>query len=144
MNSLFVMFKVGNADYVIPASSVLELESFTTATEVPGAPRRICAGFSTSRAGRAGHRSSHTLWPFLSRAHHRHPRRRRSGRVAGGRSVVDARAKSSRSPATAFRPPPDVIAEQTQGFVQAIARSRKAVGDVARFSKSHRRGVDPC
>jgi purine-binding chemotaxis protein CheW len=35
---LYVVFKVGETDYALPAESVLQMESFTGATRVPGAP----------------------------------------------------------------------------------------------------------
>jgi len=35
---LHVVFKVGDAEYVVSAESVLYMESFTGATYVPGAP----------------------------------------------------------------------------------------------------------
>ena len=35
--SLHVLFKVGDADYVVPASAVVHMDSFTGATPVPGA-----------------------------------------------------------------------------------------------------------
>ena len=36
MSTLHVTFRVGNAIYAIPASEVLHLESYETATHVPG------------------------------------------------------------------------------------------------------------
>jgi purine-binding chemotaxis protein CheW len=38
MIALHVVFKVGGAEYVLPASDVLQMESFEGATPVPGAP----------------------------------------------------------------------------------------------------------
>jgi purine-binding chemotaxis protein CheW len=38
MSVLHVIFKVGGAEYVLPASDVLQMESFVGATPVPGAP----------------------------------------------------------------------------------------------------------
>ena len=38
MPPLHVAFRVGSAEYAIPAVEVLHLESFETATHVPGAP----------------------------------------------------------------------------------------------------------
>jgi purine-binding chemotaxis protein CheW len=38
MSVLHVIFRVGSAEYVLPASDVLQMESFTGATPVPGAP----------------------------------------------------------------------------------------------------------
>jgi purine-binding chemotaxis protein CheW len=36
--SLHVVFKVGDGEYALPASEVLQMESFTGANRVPGAP----------------------------------------------------------------------------------------------------------
>jgi purine-binding chemotaxis protein CheW len=41
MTELFVVFKVDGAEYAVPAAQVLQLESFTGATPVPGAPRHV-------------------------------------------------------------------------------------------------------
>jgi purine-binding chemotaxis protein CheW len=38
MSVLHVIFRVGGAEYVLPASDVLQMESFFGATPVPGAP----------------------------------------------------------------------------------------------------------
>ena len=38
MSELHVLFKVAGAEYVLPAADVLQMESFTGATQVPGAP----------------------------------------------------------------------------------------------------------
>jgi purine-binding chemotaxis protein CheW len=37
MSVLYVIFRVGTAEYVLPASDVLQMESFSGATAVPGA-----------------------------------------------------------------------------------------------------------
>src|SRR4051812_18108756 len=39
--SLHVTFRVGNASYAVPAAEVLHLESYETATHVPGAPTYV-------------------------------------------------------------------------------------------------------
>ena len=41
MNDLHVLFKVADAEYAIPASEVLHMESFDGATRVPGAPAYV-------------------------------------------------------------------------------------------------------
>lgn len=41
--TLYVVFRVGDVDYALPASTVLQMESFTGATTVPGA-RPFVAG----------------------------------------------------------------------------------------------------
>jgi len=40
-NELHVAFRVGAADYAVPASQVLHLESFDTATPIPGTPSYV-------------------------------------------------------------------------------------------------------
>jgi purine-binding chemotaxis protein CheW len=41
MSTLHVVFKVAGAEYAIPASEVLQMESYTGATPVPGAPAHV-------------------------------------------------------------------------------------------------------
>jgi purine-binding chemotaxis protein CheW len=38
MSALYIVFRVGDAEYVLPADEVVQLESFSSATPVPGAP----------------------------------------------------------------------------------------------------------
>jgi purine-binding chemotaxis protein CheW len=41
MSALFVVFTVGGADYILPASDVLQMETFSGATPVPGAAPHV-------------------------------------------------------------------------------------------------------
>ncbi len=41
MNALHVLFKVAAVDYAMPAADVLQMESFTSATRVPGTPSYV-------------------------------------------------------------------------------------------------------
>ena len=41
MSVLHVVFKVDGAEYALPAADVLQMESFTGATPVPGAPSHV-------------------------------------------------------------------------------------------------------
>jgi purine-binding chemotaxis protein CheW len=135
MNSLFVMFKVGNADYVIPASSVLELESFTTATEVPGAPPYL-RGLLNVRGRVVPAIDLRTRFGLSSREPTIDTRvvvGQVGSRVVG--LVVDAAREVVSLPSEAFRAPPDVIAEQTQGFVQSIAEAGRRLVMLLDFPK---------
>jgi purine-binding chemotaxis protein CheW len=135
MNSLFVMFRVGNADYVIPASAVLELESFTGATDVPGAPPYL-RGLLNVR-GRVvpviDLRARFGLAPAEATIDTRVVVGQVGTRVVG--LVVDAAREVVTLPSTAFRPPPAVIAEQTQGFVQSIAEAGQRLVMLLDFPK---------
>ena len=135
MNALFVMFKVGSADYVIPASSVLELESFSGATEVPGAPpylrgilnvrgRVVPAIDLRIRFGLASVEPSIDTRVVVGQV---------GTRVVG--LVVDSAREVVSLANDAFRPPPQVIAEQTQGFVHSIAEAGKRLVMLLDFPK---------
>jgi purine-binding chemotaxis protein CheW len=135
MSALFVMFKVGNADYVIPASSVLELESFTGATEVPGAPSFL-RGLLNIR-GRVVPAIDLRTRFGLARTEPTIDTRVVVGqigtRVVG--LVVDAAREVVSLSSEAFRPPPEIIVEQTQGFVQAIAEAGQRLVMLLDFPK---------
>jgi purine-binding chemotaxis protein CheW len=135
MKALFVMFRVGNADYVMPASSVLELESFTGATQVPGAPPYL-RGLLNVR-GRVvpaiDLRARFGLPPIEPSIDTRIVVGRVEGRIVG--LVVDSAREVVALGSDAFHPPPDVIAEQTQGFVQSIAESGQRLLMLLDFSK---------
>ena len=121
--TLHVVFKVGDADYVLPAADVLQMESFTTATQIPGAAAHI-AGLVQIR-GRVvpviDLRARFGL-PSISRT--------LDSRVivvqTGERQVgllADSAREVLRIEEAAFGPPPEVIMTQSEGFVRSIARA---------------------
>src|SRR5688572_24530296 len=120
---LHVHFRVGEADYVLSAAAVLQTESFTGATEVPG-----CAPYVAGLVQIRGR-----VIPVIDlRARFGLPpvERTLDSRVivvaAGTRHVgllADSARQVLRIEADAFQPPPDLIREQSQGFVDSVARS---------------------
>jgi purine-binding chemotaxis protein CheW len=123
MNVLHVLFRVGETDYVLPAADVIQMESFTGATEVPGCAPHV-AGHVQIR-GR--------VIPVIDL-------RKRFGLppvdrtldsrvivVADGNRHVGLLADSARQVVRideqTFQEPPDVIREQSRGFVNSIARA---------------------
>jgi purine-binding chemotaxis protein CheW len=123
--SLHVTFRVGQADYVIPADQVLHLESYEAATPIPGAPPHV-AGIVQVRGrivpvvdlrGRFG------LPPIA------HSIDRRVIVVQAGTRVVGLLADSARDvlriEAASFERPPEVIEQQSAGFVKAVATIAK-------------------
>ncbi len=119
---LHVLFRVGDAEYVLPAAGVVQMESFTGATRVPGAPRHV-AGVVQLR-GRVlpvvDLRARFGLPPaerdldarvIVVRDGDRHV----ALLADRARDVVDIRDD-------AFRPPPEIIAEQAAGFVRSVAQ----------------------
>ena len=123
MTGLYVLFHVGGAEYALPAAEVLQLESFEGATRVPGASGHV-EGLVHVR-GR--------VVPVVDL-------RARFGVPAGGRTIesrvivvecggrtVGLLADSAREilklDPGEFRPPPDLVVEQSSRFVRAVARA---------------------
>lgn len=118
---LHVTFRVGTASYAIPAGQVLHLESYETATPVPGAPAYV-AGLVQVRGrlvpvvdlrARFGLPSSeHTLDHRVVVV--------QSGTRVAGLLVDSAREVMSFDPA-AFEKPPELVEQQAGGFIKGVA-----------------------
>jgi purine-binding chemotaxis protein CheW len=139
--ALHVLFKVADTDYVVAASDVLHMESFTGETQVPGTQSHV-VGLMQIR---------HRVVPIIDL-------RVRFG-LAGAAATLDSRVVVVQSAeravgllvdsarevveiaADAFQPPPDVVADRAQGFVTSLARAgarlvmlidlRKVIGEEA-------------
>lgn len=131
--SLHVLFKVGDADYVVPASVVVQMDSFAGATPVPGAPAYV-AGIVQIR-GRVipvvDLRARFGLAPI---------ERNLDARiivVSTGDRQVGLLADSAREVIMIddekFEAPPEVIVEQSRGFVSSIAQTGKRMVMRLRF-----------
>jgi purine-binding chemotaxis protein CheW len=123
--SLHVAFRVGSADYALPATYVLHLESFDKATHVPGAPAYV-AGLVHVR-GRVvpvvDLRARFGL-PAVDRAiEHRIVVVQVGTRVAG--LLVDSAREVLNIDDAAFEKPPELIEDQTTAFVTGIATVAK-------------------
>lgn len=122
MSALHVVFKVAGAEYALPASEVLQMESFNGATPVPGAPAHV-AGLVQVR-GR--------VVPVVdARARFGLPPGERTldSRVVvgqlGSRTVgllVDSAREVMKLTPEQIQPPPPMVAEQARGFVKAVAQ----------------------
>lgn len=119
---LHVMFQVGGADYVVSAADVMQMESFTGATEVPGSPPHV-AGLVQLRG---------QVLPVVDvrarfglPAHDRPPDarmivvERQQRRVA---LLVDRARDVIELAADEFHDPPELVAAQAAGFVRSIAQ----------------------
>jgi purine-binding chemotaxis protein CheW len=123
--SLHVTFRVGNADYVLPADQVLHLESYEAATHVPGAPSYV-AGIVQVR-GRivpvVDVRNRFGLAPIEHSIDRRVVVVQVGTRIAG--LLVDRAREVLQIDAAAFEKPPEVIEQQSAGFVKAVATIAK-------------------
>jgi purine-binding chemotaxis protein CheW len=123
MSDLYVLFRVAEAEYVLPAADVLHMESFSGATHVPGAPAYV-AGLMQSRR---------RVIPVVDL-------RRRFGLpdieatldsrvvvVQTGDRAVGLLADSAREVMKLreddFQPPPELIAAQSSGYVTHVVRA---------------------
>jgi purine-binding chemotaxis protein CheW len=122
MSTLHVVFKVAGAEYVIPASEVLQMESFTGATPVPGAPPHV-AGLVQVR-GRVvpvvDARSRFGMPPAERTLDSRVVVGQLGTRVVG--LLVDSAREVVRLDAGQLQPPPLMLAEQAKGYVKAVAQ----------------------
>lgn len=122
MNLLHVVFKVGGAEYALAASEVLQMESYTGATPVPGSPPHVI-GIVQLR-GRVipviDLRARFGLPPQEPS-----PDSRLVVGKAGDRTVallVDAAREVLTIPEEALKPPPRLMGHQAEGFVKSVAQ----------------------
>jgi purine-binding chemotaxis protein CheW len=123
MNALYVLFKVADAEYVLPAADVLHMESYSGATRVPGAPAHVVGLMQIRRR----------VIPVVDlRLRFGLPAREptldsRVVVVQCGERAVGLLADSAREVksmnADDFRPPPELIAEQSAGYVTRVAQA---------------------
>jgi purine-binding chemotaxis protein CheW len=124
---LHVLFSVGEAEYALPATDVVQIESFTGATRVPGAAPYV-AGLVQVR-GRVvpviDLRARFGL-PPIERALDARVMvvRAREREVA---LLVDRAREVIELAPDGFRPPPQIVSDQASGFVAAVAQARDRI-----------------
>jgi purine-binding chemotaxis protein CheW len=135
MSSLYVLFKVADADYALRAVDVLHMESFSGATRVPGAPSHVAGLVQTRRR----------VVPVVDlRVRFGLPAApptldSRVVVVESGDRAVGLLADSAREIANiaddAFHPPPDLVAQQAAGYVTSVAQSGARLVMLIDFNK---------
>lgn len=122
--TLHVAFKLGNANYAVPASEVLHLESFESATHVPGAPPYV-AGLMQIRSRLVPVVDLRTRFG-LPAIEHAIDRRviviQHGARVAG--LLVDSSREVLQLDEATFAKPPEVLEAQVDGYVRAVATQK--------------------
>ena len=119
------MFRVGTADYVLPAALVLHLESFETATRVPGTPGHVAGLIQVRRrlVPVVDLRARFGLPPVERTIDHRVVVVQLGARVAG--LLVDSAREVLQLDTTSFGRPPEQIEGDIAGFVTAVATVAK-------------------
>lgn len=122
MSVLHVVFKVDGAEYALPASDVVQMESFTGATPVPGAPPHV-AGLMQVR-GRVipvvDARKRFGLEPLERTLDSRVVVGQLGARTVG--LLVDSAREVLKLDPKQVQPPPPMVVEQARGFVKAVAQ----------------------
>jgi purine-binding chemotaxis protein CheW len=135
MSTLHVVFKVAGAEYIIPASEVMQMESFTGATPVPGAPAHV-AGLVQVR-GRVvpvvDARARFGLPPVDRTLDSRVVVGQLGSRTVG--LLVDSAREVMKLAPEQLQPPPPMVAEQAQGFVKAVAQVGQRLVMLIDFSR---------
>ncbi|HVZ72104.1 MAG TPA: chemotaxis protein CheW [Polyangia bacterium] len=135
MSELHVLCKIADVEYVLPASDVVQMESFQGATKVPGASAQV-AGLVQIR-GRVvpvlDMRTVFGLETITPTLDSRVIVMRRGERTVG--LLVDSAREVLKIPAGDFQPPPPVVARQTGGLVKAVAQAGKRLLMLIDFMK---------
>jgi purine-binding chemotaxis protein CheW len=123
MSDLHVLCKIADAEYVLPAADVVQMESFSGATKVPGAASEV-AGLIQIR-GRVvpvlDLRVVFGLERITPTIDSRVVVMQQGERTVG--LLVDSAREVMKIPADDFKPPPAVVARQTDGLVKAVAQT---------------------
>ncbi|HEX4406530.1 MAG TPA: chemotaxis protein CheW [Polyangia bacterium] len=135
MSELHVLCKIADVEYVLPAADVLQMESFTAATKVPGAAEQV-AGLVQIR-GRVvpvlDMRVVFGLERIAATIDSRVIVMKRGERTVG--LLVDSAREVLKIPAADFQPPPPVVVQQTDGLVKAVAQAGNRLLMLIDFTK---------
>jgi purine-binding chemotaxis protein CheW len=135
MSSLHVLFKVAGADYAVAASDVLQMESFDGVTKVPGTPPHV-RGIVQIR-GRVvpviDMRARFALPPMDPTLDTRIVVITSHERTVG--LLVDSAREVVHIAPGDFRPPPEIVSEQAEGFVKSVAQAGNRLVMLVDFQK---------
>ncbi|MBK9261322.1 MAG: purine-binding chemotaxis protein CheW [Polyangiaceae bacterium] len=129
MSELYVVFRIEDGEYVLPAADVLQMESFLGATKVPGSPAYV-AGIIQIR-GRVVPVVDMRIRFGLPRAEPTMDSR--VVVVESGERTVGLLVDSAREvidiPPEALRAPPDFFQDQGAGFIKSVAHVERGGGE---------------
>jgi purine-binding chemotaxis protein CheW len=122
MSDLHVLCRIADVEYVLPAADIVQMESYTGATRVPGAAAHV-AGLVQIR-GRVlpvvDMRVVFGLPPKDVSIDSRVVVMKSADRTVG--LLVDSAREVLKIPESDFQPPPPVVAQQTEGLVKAVTQ----------------------
>ncbi|MEO8874752.1 MAG: chemotaxis protein CheW [Polyangiaceae bacterium] len=133
--TLHVVFKVGNSEYMLPFDSVLQMESFSGATQVPGAPAFV-AGIVQIRGKvvpLVDLRLRFGAPPIAPTLDTRVVVGQHGDRVVG--LLVDSAREVIKVPRAQIKPPPPILIQEAGGFVAGVAQLGTRVVMLVDFAK---------
>lgn len=145
MSGLHVVFKVADVEYVLPAAHVVQMESYTGATRVPGTPEYV-AGLIQVR-GRVipvvDLRARFGLPPAPLTLDTRVvvARTERDGGERTVGLIVDSAREVLELPADRLKPPPEVLVKGSAGFVKSVAQAGDRLVMLIDFQKVIGEGI---
>ena len=134
-SALHVVFKVADSEYMLPSETVLQMESFSGATRVPGAPPFV-AGIVQIR-GRVvpvvDLRLRFGILPGEPTLDSRIVVGQHGERIVG--LLVDSAREVVKIASGQLKPPPPILNHQTGGFVKAVAQLGTRIMMLVDFAK---------
>jgi purine-binding chemotaxis protein CheW len=135
VSDLHVLCKIADAEYVLPAADVLQMESFSGATKVPGAAAPV-AGLVQIRGRVVPVLDLRLVFGFQRiepTIDSRVVVMQQGDRTVG--LLVDSAREVLKIPAADFQPPPSVVVQQTDGLVKAVAQAGSRLLMLIDFTK---------
>lgn len=135
MSDVHVLCKIADAEYVLPADHVLQMESFSGATKVPGAAAPV-AGLVQIRGRVVPVLDLRVVFGFPAIPPTLDSRvvvMQQAKRTVG--LLVDSAREVVTIPAADFKAPPGVVSDQTDGFVKAVAQKGNRLLMLIDFTK---------
>jgi purine-binding chemotaxis protein CheW len=135
VSDLHVLCRIADAEYVLPATDVVQMESYAGATKVPGASTEV-AGLVQIRGRVVPVLDLRVLFgfpPIEPTINSRVVVMSHGERTIG--LLVDSAREVLKIPAADFQPPPPVVAQQTDGMVKAVAQAGSRLLMLIDFTK---------
>jgi purine-binding chemotaxis protein CheW len=135
MNTLHVVFKVAGTEYALPASDVLQMDSYSGATRVPGS-RPYVAGIVQIRGGVipvVDLRMRFGLPPIERTLDSRVVVGKHGNRSVG--LIVDSAREVLKLEAEQLQAPPEMVLREAGGMIKAVAQVGSRLVMMLDFSK---------
>jgi purine-binding chemotaxis protein CheW len=135
VSDLHVLCKIADVEYVLPAADVVQMETFSGATKVPGAAAQV-AGLVQIRGRVVPVLDMRIVFGLEAAAPTLDSRvivMKRGERTVG--LLVDSAREVLKIAADTFHPPPPVVSQQTDGLVKAVAQAGNRLLMLIDFTK---------